>query len=213
MTGVTPLPRVLRVVLVRHAAAVAPTTGAHDESRGLTPAGQAAAHRLAQFGIFDRASGFFAGPQARMAATIAPVAAVHGRPVVEMPALAEGAAGGWLSPERFDATVRRYFTEPAAAPMPGWEPRHAVERRVAAQVEAVRGACPPDSNSDRVVPGVAVVATGGRAAITFLADRLGWTVDEAHAAWLRLRFPDVAVIDLPADGAPRLVIPFGALPV
>lgn len=213
MTGAPALPRVLRVVLVRHAAAVPPSTGVRADARGLTPDGEAAARRLAQFGVFDRATGFFAGPEARMTATIAPVAAVQGRSVVEMPALAEGDSGGWLSPELFDAAVRRYFAEPASAPMPGWESRHAVGWRVGGQVEAVRGACPPDVSPDRVVPGVAVIATGGRAAITFLADQLEWTADEAHAAWTRLRFPDVAVIDLPIDGAPRLVIPFGALPV
>ena len=213
MTSAPVLPRVLRIVLVRHAAAVTPELGGRDDTRGLTLEGQVAALRLAQFGMFDRASGFFAGPEARMAETIAPVAAARERPVVQMPALAEGAAGGWLSPELFDAAARRYFTEPATLPMPGWETRQSVAWRVGAQIEALRAACPPDVNPDRVVPGVAVVATGGRAAITFVADRLGWTANEALDAWARLRFPDVAVIDLPADGAPRLVIPFGALTV
>jgi broad specificity phosphatase PhoE len=213
VTGALPLPRVLRVVLVRHAAADTPTPGARDDTRGLTPEGEGAARRLAQFGMFDRATGFFAGPEARMGATIAPVAVAHKRPVVELPALAEGAAGGWLPPQLFDDAVRRYFTQPTVMAMPGWETRQEVGWRFGAQVEALRSACPPDVNPDRVVPGVAVVATGGRAAITFLADSLGWTTDEAHAAWSRLRFPDVAVIDLPTDRAPQMVISFGALRV
>lgn len=213
MSGAPSLPRVLRVVLVRHADAGTPAPGSRDDARGLTPDGESAARRLAQFGIFDRATGFFAGPEARMAATIAPVAAARGCAVVVMPALAEGAAGGWLPSDAFAETIRRYFTEASVTAMPGWESRDAVAWRVGAQVDALRGACPPDVNPDRVVPGVAVVATGGRAAITFLAARLGWAADEAHAAWSRLRLPDLSVIDLPADGTPHLVIPFGTLRV
>lgn len=213
MTGAPTLPRVLRVIVVRHAAAVPPSTGVRADARGLTPDGEAAARRLAQFGVFDRATGFFAGPEARMTATIAPVATAHAQRVVVMPALAEGAVGGWLPPERFAEAVSRFFDEPAIAPMPGWESRESVARRVGGQVEAVRGACPPDVNPDRVVPGVAVVATGGRAAVAFLADRLGWTGTEAHSTWSTLRLPDLAVIDLPIVGAPHLVIPFGALSV
>jgi hypothetical protein len=204
---------VLRIVLVRHADAGTPASSARTDSRGLTAGGEAAARRLAQFGLFDRATAYFAGPEARMAATIEPAAAVHGRRVVVMPALAEGAAGGWLPADTFAEAVHRYFTLPAVPSLPGWEASRTVAWRVGAQVDALRVACPPDTNPDRVVPGVAVVATGGRAAIAFLADRLGWSAPQAHAAWSRLRVPDVAVLDLPADGVPQLVIPFGAFAV
>ena len=130
MSGAPSLPRVLRVVLVRHADAGTPAPGSRDDARGLTPDGESAARRLAQFGIFDRATGFFAGPEARMAATIAPVAAARGRAVVVMPALAEGAAGGWLPSDAFAETIRRYFTEASATAMPGWESRDAVRVHV-----------------------------------------------------------------------------------
>ncbi len=208
-----PVPNVLRVVLVRHADAGVPSPGRPDGDRALVPAGEAAARRLAQFAIFDRATGFYAGLERRMVASIQPAASDRGRQVVVMPALSEGAAGTWLPGDAFRDAIRRYFTEPTVAPGPGWEPARDVVRRLGGQVEALRGACPPDRNPDRVVPGIAVVATGGRAAVAFLADRLGWTGEDALATWSRLRLPDVAVLDLPADDVPALVIPFGALPV
>ncbi|NBT95499.1 MAG: hypothetical protein EBT47_10985 [Chloroflexi bacterium] len=82
-----------------------------------------------------------------------------------------------------------------------------------------------------------VVSTGGRVAIAWLASCLGWSGADAETAWRRLRFPDIAVVDLPkgppngeqagpgwagrsglqsgvsgsGGEAARLVIPFGTL--
>ena len=208
-----PVPNVLRVVLVRHADAGVPSPGRPDGDRALVPAGEAAARRLAQFAILDRATGFYAGLERRMVASIQPAASDRGRQVVVMPALSEGAAGTWLPGDAFRETACRYFTEPGSAAAPGWEPAADVARRFGAQVDALRAANPPDRNGDRVIPGVVVVATGGRAAVAFLAERLQWPGGDAFATWSRLRLPDVAVLDLPIDGAPELVIPFGTLPV
>jgi broad specificity phosphatase PhoE len=195
------------------------------------------ADRLRWLNLFDLATGFYAGPEARMIATLAPGAASRGREVVSKAALAETASGGWLPDDQFAEVIGRYFAHPAIVPAPGWEAGSVAAQRFGSQVEALRAAHPPHVNRDRAVPGVVVVSTGGRVAIAWLASCLGWSGADAESAWRRLRFPDIAVVDLPkgeANGsqaglgwhgganvnqagpgwggeAARLIIPFGVL--
>ena len=228
--------QVLRVVLVRHASAQAPGAGVPID-RPLTSDGMSQAGRLRWLNLFDLATGFYAGPEARMIATLTPGAASRGREVVSKAALAETASGGWLPDDQFAEVIGRYFAHPAIVPAPGWESGSVAAQRFGSQVEALRAAHPPHVNRDRAVPGVVVVSTGGRVAIAWLASCLGWSGADAESAWRRLRFPDIAVVDLPkgeANGsqaglgwhgganvnqaglgwggeAARLIIPFGVL--
>ena len=230
------VPQVLRVVLVRHAAAVAPGAGVPID-RPLTSDGMSQADRLRWLNLFDLATGFYAGPEARMIATLEPGATSRRRKVVAMAALAETASGGWLPDDQFAEVIGRYFAHPAIVPAPGWEAGSVAAQRFGSQVEALRAAHPPHVNRDRAVPGVVVVSTGGRVAIAWLASCLGWSGADAETAWRRLRFPDIAVVDLPkgppngeqagpgwagrsglqsgvsgsVGEAARLVIPFGIL--
>ena len=196
------VPQVLRVVLVRHATAEAPGSGVPID-RPLTPDGMSQADRLRWLNLFDLATGFYAGPEARMVATLAPGAASRGREVVIKAALAETASGGWLPDDQFAEVIGRYFAHPAIVPAPGWEAGSVAAQRFGSQVEALRAAHPPHVNRDRAVPGVVVVSTGGRVAIAWLASCLGWSGADAESAWRRLRFPDIAVVDLP-KGAPNV---------
>ena len=217
------VPQVLRVVLVRHAAAEAPGSGVPID-RPLTSDGMSQADRLRWLNLFDLATGFYAGPEARMVATLAPGAASRGREVVIKAALAETASGGWLPDDQFAEVIGRYFAHPAIVPAPGWEAGSVAAQRFGSQVEALRAAHPPHVNRDRAVPGVVVVSTGGRVAIAWLASCLGWSGADAESAWRRLRTPDIAVVDLPkgeanvnqagpgwGGEAARLIIPFGIL--
>ena len=230
------VPQVLRVVLVRHASAEAPGAGVPID-RPLTSDGMSKADRLRWLNLFDLATGFYAGPEARMIATLAPGATARGREVVSKAALAETASGGWLPDDQFAEVIGRYFAHPAIVPAPGWESGSVAAQRFGSQVEALRAAHPPHVNRDRAVPGVVVVSTGGRVAIAWLASCLGWSGADAESAWRRLRNPDIAVVDLPkgeANGsqaglgwhgganvnqagpgwggeAARLIIPFGIL--
>jgi len=196
------VPQVLRVVLVRHATAEAPGAGVPID-RPLTPDGMSQADRLRGLNLFDLATGFYAGPEARMIATLAPGATSRGREVVNKAALAETASGGWLPDDQFAEVIGRYFAHPAIVPAPGWEAGSVAAQRFGSQVEALRAAHPPHVNRDRAVPGVVVVSTGGRVAIAWLASCLGWSGADAESAWRRLRFPDIAVVDLP-KGAPNV---------
>jgi len=196
------VPQVLRVVLVRHATAEAPGSGVPID-RPLTPDGMSQADRLRWLNLFDLATGFYAGPEARMIATLAPGATSRGREVVNKAALAETASGGWLPDDQFAEVIGRYFAHPAIVPAPGWEAGSVAAQRFGSQVEALRAAHPPHVNRDRAVPGVVVVSTGGRVAIAWLASCLGWSGADAESAWRRLRFPDIAVVDLP-KGAPNV---------
>ncbi|MSQ44122.1 MAG: histidine phosphatase family protein [Chloroflexi bacterium] len=204
------VPQVLRVVLVRHAGAAPPGAGVAAD-QPLTADGMAQADRLRWLNLFDLATGFYAGPEARMVGTLAPGATSRGREVVPMAALAETAAGGWLPDDRFAEVIGRYFAHPDIVPAPGWEAGSVAAHRFGAQLEALRASHPPHVNRDRAVPGVVVVSTGGRVAIAWLAFCLGWSGADAKRAWRRLRNPDIAVIDLPKGEAARLVIPFGTL--
>ena len=194
------VPQVLRVVLVRHATAEAPGAGVPID-RPLTSDGTSQAGRLRWLNLFDLATGFYAGPEARMIATLTPGAASRGREVVSKAALAETASGGWLPDDQFAEVIGRYFAHPAVVPAPGWESGSVAAQRFGSQVEALRAAHPPHVNRDRAVPGVVVVSTGGRVAIAWLASCLGWSGADAESAWRRLRFPDIAVVDLPKGGA------------
>jgi len=196
------VPQVLRVVLVRHATAEAPGAGVPID-RPLTSDGMTQAGRLRWLNLFDLATGFYAGPEARMIATLAPGATSRGREVVSKAALAETASGGWLPDDQFAEVIGRYFAHPAIVPAPGWEAGSVAAQRFGSQVEALRAAHPPHVNRDRAVPGVVVVSTGGRVAIAWLASCLGWSGADAETAWRRLRFPDIAVVDLP-KGAPNV---------
>ena len=230
------VPQVLRVVLVRHATAEAPGAGVPID-RPLTSDGMSQAGRLRWLNLFDLATGFYAGPEARMIATLTPGAASRGREVVSKAALAETTSGGWLPDDQFAEVIGRYFAHPAIVPAPGWESGSVAAQRFGSQVEALRAAHPPHVNRDRAVPGVVVVSTGGRVAVAWLASCLGWSGADAESAWRRLRTPDIAVVDLPkgeANGsqaglgwhgganvnqagpgwggeAARLIIPFGIL--
>ena len=194
------VPQVLRVVLVRHASAQAPGAGVPID-RPLTSDGMSQAGRLRWLNLFDLATGFYAGPEARMIATLAPGATARGREVVSKAALAESASGGWLPDDQFAEVIGRYFAHPAIVPAPGWESGSVAAQRFGSQVEALRAAHPPHVNRDRAVPGVVVVSTGGRVAIAWLASCLGWSGADAETAWRRLRFPDIAVVDLPKGEA------------
>ena len=196
------VPQVLRVVLVRHATAQAPGSGVPID-RPLTSDGMSQADRLRWLNLFDLATGFYAGPEARMIGTLAPGATSRGREVLNMAALAETASGGWLPDEQFAEVIGRYFAHPAIVPAPGWEAGSVAAQRFGSQVEALRAAHPPHVNRDRAVPGVVVVSTGGRVAIAWLASCLGWSGADAETAWRRLRFPDIAVVDLP-KGPPKV---------
>ena len=204
------VPQVLRVVLVRHAAAEAPGAGVPID-RPLSSDGMSQADRLRWLNLFDLATGFYAGPEARMIGTLAPGATSRGREVLNMAALAETASGGWLPDEQFAEVIGRYFAHPAVVPAPGWESGSVAAQRFGSQVAALRAAHPPHVNRDRAVPGVVVLSTGGRVAIAWLASCLGWSGAAAESAWRHLRNPDIAVVDLPKGEAVRLIIPFGTL--
>ena len=75
------VPQVLRVVLVRHATAQAPGSGVPID-RPLTSDGMSQADRLRWLNLFDLATGFYAGPEARMIGTLAPGATSRGREVL-----------------------------------------------------------------------------------------------------------------------------------
>jgi broad specificity phosphatase PhoE len=197
-------------VLVRHAPSrVDPSRPPREWD--LSDDGRGAAQRLCALGLFDQVHGYYAGPEPKLEATLAPVAAAHGKQVESDPAFGETVSEGWFGAEEFVETVRRFFAAPGEPAAPGWERADNAVARFGAGVERLRARHAPDVRAGHVRPGTFAIASGGRALTAYLAHLLGYTPDQAFTAWRALRMPDLCVVQLEPDTPPRLVIPFGAL--
>ncbi len=206
------VPQAHRLILVRHAhSRVDPAR--HPRGWGLTEEGRWGARRLAALALFERAAGFYAGPEPKAVETLAPVATEHGQQVQVEAAFAETASGEWASEQDFLATVRRLLEAPHQPPAPGWEPAQGATQRFAAGVDRLRARHSPVVKGGHALPGTVAIATGGRMLTAYLTDLLGPPADGAFDAWRRLRLPDLAVLELSPTAPPRLVIPFGTLTV
>ncbi len=204
------LPQASRVILVRHARPrVNPARPAREWE--LSPEGRVAARRLTAVALFEHADGFYAGPEPKMSATLADVAAERGLLVQTDPSFAESHAEGWLDAATFLATVGRFITAPVRPAAAGWETAAEAAARFAAGIERLRPDHGPVVHPGHVNPGAFAVASGGRVLTAYLSWLLGHTTEQAFQTWRAMRMPDVAVVEFSPDVAPRLVIPFGLL--
>ncbi|MBI3972639.1 MAG: histidine phosphatase family protein [Chloroflexi bacterium] len=212
MTNASRIPQTHRLILVRHAhSSVDPARPAREW--GLADDGRAAARRLASLAVFDHAAGFYAGPEPKMLATLAPVAAEHGQQVQPEPGFAETHSEGWLGGEQFLSTVHRFFETPDQPPAPDWETAAAAAARFAAAVERLRARHAPVVHPGHALPATFAIASGGRMLTAYLSHLLGYSAERALEAWHRLKMPDIAVVELAATAPPRVVILFGTLAV
>lgn len=205
-------PEVHRLILVRHARSLV-EPARHPREWGLAEEGQGAARRLAALALFEHATGFYAGPEPKMVATLAPVAAAHGHTVRADAAFAETESGEWMGEAEFLATVERFLTAPDAPPTPGWEASNVATARFAGGVARLRDAHPPVVLPGHALPGTFAIASGGRMLTAYLMGLLGLAPDAMFPAWRALRMPDLAVVEVTPTAPARLVIPFGTLTV
>jgi broad specificity phosphatase PhoE len=206
------IPQAHRILLVRHAQSQV-DPGREASEWTLTSEGQAAARRLTALAIFERVGGFYAGPEPKMLATLAPVAALYGKAVQPEAAFGETRSAGWLGEEAFLGVVRRLFATPDQPPAEGWESGSAAAARFADGIERLCIQHEPVVHAGHALPGTFAIASGGRALVSYLAHLLSLDADHAFDVWRRLRMPDLAVVDLVPEREPRLVIPFGTLGV
>ena len=204
------LPQEGRVILVRHARPRVVLARPSQEWE-LSQEGRDAADRLCALALFERATGYYAGLEPKMPATLAAVAAERGLTVETDAAFAESHSGGWLGDAQFLATVGRFFTMPDEPPAAGWEPSAVATARFAAGIDRLRVHYGPVVAPGHVNPGTFAVASGGRVLTAYLASLFDYSPEAAFQIWRRLRMPDVAVVEFSPHAAPRLVIPFGAL--
>ena len=208
----SPLPVVHRLILVRHAhSQVEPSRPPREW--GLSESGRRGAARLAALALFERAAGFYAGPEPKLHQTLAPVATGNGNTVQLDDDYAETASEGWLGEDAFRETVRRFFDDLEAPPAPGWEPAGVARKRFQGAVERGMARHGTVVSGGHARPGTFAIASGGRMLTAYLAGLLGEGAEEAFRRWQALRMPDVAVVELQPAVAPRLVIPFGTLTV
>jgi broad specificity phosphatase PhoE len=151
----------VRVTLVRHARS-APDPATPSHTWGLSDEGRRDALALRLDGV----TSLFAGPEPRMAATVAHLGPVE----VEQRYAESHDAGDWLSDDEFMTAIRRYH---ARDPLPGWESPAEVVARFT------------------LVDGAAIVS-GGRAISAVVATLTG--VD-GFDLWTSLRMPHVIVLD------------------
>jgi broad specificity phosphatase PhoE len=152
----------VRIVLVRHAP-TAPDPATSHREWGLSDEGRRAALELR----LDCVTRLLAGPEPRMAATLA-----HLGPVQVDERFRESDVSGWLGDDEFLDAVRRYHAGDAPS---GWEAAAGVVDRF----------------TSGFVDGAAI-ASGGRAISAVVAALTG--VD-GFALWRSLRTPDVIVLD------------------
>lgn len=203
-------PQARRVILVRHARPrVVPERPAAEWELG--EEGLAGARRLAALAVFAHAAGCYAGPEAKLRATLAPVAAEYGLTVQADPAFAESEVAGWLPQAEFLATAYRFLATPARPAAPRWEPAAEAAARFAAGIARLIAVHGPVVHPGHVTPGTFAVCSGGRVLSAYLAMLLSLEAEAAFRTWRGLRMPDIAVVELAPDTPPRLVIPFGAL--
>jgi broad specificity phosphatase PhoE len=178
----------------------------------LTEGGRRDAERLAALAIFDHASGYYAGAEPKMEQTLAAVAAAHGMTVQLESALGETGSTGWLGEEgQFREVVQRFFDHPQAPPAPRWETRAEATERFKGAVTCLLPRHPVVVHRGHALPGTVAIASGGRMLCAYLADALGLDAARAFAIWSALKMPDLAVLELTPDRAPRLVVPFGTI--
>lgn len=99
-------------------------------------------------------------------------------------------------PADFTAAVCRSLDQPDRAAVPGWEPASVTRSRV---VSAVRSLL-----ADPMRPEHLVLVGHGTAWTLLVAELTDRSPD--LAAWERMAMPDLAVLDLPADGGPATLL-------
>lgn len=181
----------VRLVLVRHCrsavdAATPPPTW------GLTTEGHRQAAELVSSPWLATATVLAAGPEPKMVQTLRPTAERLGVDVVIDDAFRETDAS-WLPDEEFLSSVSRLFASPASSPAVGWEPSRAAALRFLAGVTSISSSWPDVD---------IVVCSGGRVLTSLLVEVAAIDSNGAFSYWQSIRMPDIAVVDMPTNGAP-----------
>jgi broad specificity phosphatase PhoE len=174
----------VQLVLIRHAAVQAEADRPASQW-ALSASGVVAARGLADLPAVGGVAVFASSPERKAVATA--VAAARGRPVVEVPGLAEldRSAVGWLgSQDEYVELVRAIFAQPLAR-VRGCEPAAVAVRRFSGAVDDLRGQHPATR--------LAVVSHGLVLAL-YIAELRG-QAQASLAEWQRIALPDVAVVD------------------
>ena len=181
----------VRLVLVRHCrsavdAATPPPTW------GLTAEGHRQAAELVSSPWLATATVLAAGPEPKMVQTLRPTAERLGVDVVIDDAFRETDAS-WLPDGEFLSSVSRVFASPTSSPAAGWEPSREAALRFLAGVTSISSSWPDVD---------IVVCSGGRVLTSLLVEVAAIDAEHAFSYWQSIRMPDIAVVDLPANGAP-----------
>jgi broad specificity phosphatase PhoE len=181
-----------RLTLVRHGRpAVDPTVPAAEWT--LDPAGRPAVRALR--GSLPAEAAWRSSPEPKAVAT---AAALTDRPVRPVDDLHEAVRPAtWFDdPTEFAAAVRRSIEAPDQPAVPGWEPASQTRSRVVAAVRELLAE--PRSSADLVLVGHGTAWTLLVAELTERAPDL--------AAWERMAMPDLAVLEVPSDGGPAILV-------
>ncbi len=180
----------VRVVLVRHCRSAVDTT-TPPPTWGLTAEGHRQAAELVSSPWLATATVLAAGPEPKMVQTLHPTAERLGVDVVIDDAFRETDAS-WLPDGEFLSSVSRLFASRTSSPAAGWEPSRDAARRFFAGVTSISS-----SRSDVDV----VVCSGGRVLTSLLMEVAAIDSKRAFSYWQSICMPDIAVVDLPANGA------------
>jgi 2,3-bisphosphoglycerate-dependent phosphoglycerate mutase len=158
---------------------------------GLTAEGHRQAAELVSSPWLATAAVLAAGPEPKMVQTLRPTAERLGVDIVVDEAFRETDAR-WLPDDEFLSSVSRLFASPTSSPAAGWEPAQDAARRFLAGVTSISSARPDVD---------IVVCSGGRALTSVLMEVAAIESERALSYWQSIRMPDIAVVDMPANGA------------
>ena len=187
----TPYSESVRVVLVRHCQSAA-NAATPPPTWGLTADGHRQAAELVVSPWLATATVLAAGPEPKMVQTLRPTAERLGVDVVIDDAFRETDAS-WLPDGEFLLSVSRLFASPTSSPAAGWEPSREAARRFLAGVTSISSSWPDVD---------IVVCSGGRALTSLLMEVAAIDSERAFSYWQSIRMPDIAVVDMPTNGAP-----------
>lgn len=162
---------------------------------GLAPDATTGLAALRRSGLLPDDAGWFSSPEPKAVAT---AAELTDRPVVRVDDLreAERPATWFDDPDEFLAAVRRSHEAPDEPAVPGWEPASVTRSRVVAAVRALLADADPPTE---------LVLVGHGTAWTLLVAELTDRPPDLDA-WRRMAMPDLAALEVPADGGPATVV-------
>lgn len=191
-----------RLILIRHPhTQVDPAVPA--SAWRLSPDGEAQVQALVAAPFWDGVAAVYTSQEYKAAVVGEAVSATRGILHQRMPGLREAQRDVWIGPDAFLTAQRAFFAQPDIAPVPGWEPAAAAQRRFVRAMDDILAAHP--AGESLAVVSHATVLT------LYLAHLRGGP--PGYDAWRAIGFAAAMLVDRAAlrPLTPFVLAPYSAL--